>query len=232
MKLKIANTSSTKTCSMKNQKAHLVSTPISTLKNSYSYQNTPKLLNCDFLRFIKGGRLLSGEESTEISIEEPAVIKKEKIIRRFTTHAMQEEMRSFTFGEILEPRIQKQKRFSSNLISTAKYNLLTFLPLNLFQQVIKYANLYFFFFAALQMIKEISNSNGQPTLLLPLGFVILVSMVKDFLEDFKRQRSDKQENCNTVLVADMQTKQFIPKCWKDLKVGQTVKVRFLTLKKM
>jgi len=37
------------------------------------------------------------------------------------------------------------------------------------------------------MVPEISITGGQPTQLLPLGFVILVSMVKDFFEDWKRR---------------------------------------------
>lgn len=39
----------------------------------------------------------------------------------------------------------------------------------------------------LQMIPDISNSFGKPTIALPLGFVIFVSMIKDFLEDWKRK---------------------------------------------
>jgi len=40
------------------------------------------------------------------------------------------------------------------------------------------------------MIKPISISGGVPTNAPPLIFVILVSMVKDFLEDRVRQKSD------------------------------------------
>jgi hypothetical protein len=38
----------------------------------------------------------------------------------------------------------------------------------------------------MQMIKDISISAGQPVMLLPLSFVIIVSMIKDIFEDWKR----------------------------------------------
>ena len=36
----------------------------------------------------------------------------------------------------------------------------------------------------------------------PLGFVLLVSMVKDIFEDLKRHQSDNEENNMKVLVGD------------------------------
>ena len=45
-----------------------------------------------------------------------------------------------------------------------------------------------------QMIPQITISGGKPTILMPLGFVVLVSMVKDIIEDIKRHSSDNREN--------------------------------------
>jgi len=39
-------------------------------------------------------------------------------------------------------------------------------------------------------------------MLLPLSFVVLVSMIKDIFEDLKRHQSDKLENNRKVLVGD------------------------------
>lgn len=46
---------------------------------------------------------------------------------------------------------EKHKKFKNNKISTAKYNILTFLPKNLFQQFTKMANAYFLLLAFLEV---------------------------------------------------------------------------------
>ena len=62
-------------------------------------------------------------------------------------------------------------------------------------------------------------------MLLPLVLVILASMVKDAFEDWKRHQNDKKENeeMNTE-VYDAITGDFVPKMWKQVLVGQVVKV--------
>lgn len=50
----------------------------------------------------------------------------------------------------------------------------------------------------MQVIPQISNTDGIPTLMLPLGFVVLLSMVKDIYEDIKRHQSDNAENNSKV----------------------------------
>ena len=52
----------------------------------------------------------------------------------------------------------------------------------------------------MQLIPTISDTGGIPTLALPLGFVVLLSMVKDIYEDLKRHQSDKTENNTKVSV--------------------------------
>lgn len=61
-------------------------------------------------------------------------------------------------------------------------------------------------------------------MLLPLGFVVFVSMIKDIFEDKKRHDSDNIENSRKVLVGNPDTIGFEPKLWKDLHVGMIVKV--------
>ena len=83
---------------------------------------------------------------------------------------------------------------NENEINTSKYNIYSFLPLNLFHQFSKVANLYFLILTLLQMVKPISITNGIPTIALSLAFVISVSMLKDFIEEIKSWKSDKEEN--------------------------------------
>jgi len=81
-------------------------------------------------------------------------------------------------------------RFKFNKIITSKYTKYTFLPKNLFEQFSKMANVYFLFILVLQVIPPISISGGQPTIILPLLFVIAVSALKDMSEDYSRHKSD------------------------------------------
>jgi hypothetical protein len=61
------------------------------------------------------------------------------------------------------------------------------------------ANLYFLAIMFMQMIEVISISNGQPAMLPPLTFVVVLSMIKDAYEDYKRHKEDKRENSEKVL---------------------------------
>jgi len=45
-----------------------------------------------------------------------------------------------------------------------------------------------------QMIPAISSSEGIPYVYLPLSFIIVVTAIKDIVEDIKRHRSDAKEN--------------------------------------
>lgn len=46
----------------------------------------------------------------------------------------------------------------------------------------------------MQTIELISITGGKPATALPLAGVVLVSMLKDAFEDYKRYDSDKKEN--------------------------------------
>jgi hypothetical protein len=56
-------------------------------------------------------------------------------------------------------------------------------------------------------------------MLLPLGFVVVVSMIKDIIEDVKRHKSDNIENNRKVTVLNPDTGVFEVKQWKDIHVG-------------
>mmetsp|Transcript_48314 Transcript_48314/g.35499 ORF Transcript_48314/g.35499 Transcript_48314/m.35499 type:complete len:160 (+) Transcript_48314:278-757(+) len=87
------------------------------------------------------------------------------------------------------------------------------------------ANVYFLFIMFLQIIPPISISGGQPAILMPLAFVIVVSAVKDLFEDVQRHKSDALENNRQVLVGDFSTDgTFMKKQWRDVHVGSLVKI--------
>lgn len=53
------------------------------------------------------------------------------------------------------------------------------------------------------MIPIISITDGYPAQLMPLIVVVVLSMIKDIFEDYKRHKSDNQENMKKTLVYDM-----------------------------
>jgi len=59
----------------------------------------------------------------------------------------------------------------------------------------------------------------------PLAFVVLLSMIKDAYEDYKRHQEDKGENNATTEVYSKQAEDFVQAAWKDIKVGDVVRVR-------
>ncbi len=79
----------------------------------------------------------------------------------------------------------------TNKIVTCKYNLLTFLPLNILEQFSKVANIYFLVIGLLSMIDEITMSDGQPLIFVPLTSIVLVTAFKDLFEDLARRKADK-----------------------------------------
>ena len=94
---------------------------------------------------------------------------------------------------------------------TSKYSILTFVPYNLFEQFTKkLANLYFLVIMGMQMITVISISNGQPAMAPPLIFVVVLSMIKDAYEDYKRHKEDHGENNAMTDVYRKETQKFEP----------------------
>ena len=84
------------------------------------------------------------------------------------------------------------------MVQTSKYNVVSFFPLNLFQQLSKAANLYFLTVTLLQIVPLITITFGQPTTLTGLVPVIMISMAKDLIEDLKRRKEDKVENTRKI----------------------------------
>ena len=111
----------------------------------------------------------------------------------------------------------------NNRIQTSKYNFITFVPKNLIEQFSKAANLYFLIIGGLQLIKEISTSDGTPVTWAPLFVIILISALKDLFEDMKRHRSDNEENTRKTLI--LRNDRFQTGKWEDIRVGDIVKIR-------
>uniref|UniRef100_A0A6I8NNU4 Phospholipid-transporting ATPase n=1 Tax=Ornithorhynchus anatinus TaxID=9258 RepID=A0A6I8NNU4_ORNAN len=82
---------------------------------------------------------------------------------------------------------QEESRAVSELESfTSKYNIITFLPLNLFEQFQRLANAYFLVLLVLQFIPQISSLVWYTTVI-PLVLVLSISGVKDAIDDLVRK---------------------------------------------
>lgn len=112
-------------------------------------------------------------------------------------------------------------KFVSNHVSTAKYNIITFVPKFLFEQFSKYANLFFLFTAVLQQIPNVSPTNRFTTIV-PLAIVLLVSAIKELVEDYKRRMSDRGLNYSKTQV--LKGSSFHETKWVDVAVGDVVRV--------
>ncbi|KAM4723867.1 phospholipid-transporting ATPase VD isoform 1-T2 [Anableps anableps] len=115
------------------------------------------------------------------------------------------------------------KKYKGNAIRTTKYSLLTFIPMNLFQQFHRAANLYFLFLALLNWVPVVEAFEKEITMI-PLLVVLTVIAIKDALEDYRRYLFDKKVNNNLVRVFCGKQKSYIDRCWKDVRVGDFVRL--------
>ncbi|XP_063355735.1 probable phospholipid-transporting ATPase VD isoform X2 [Pelmatolapia mariae] len=113
------------------------------------------------------------------------------------------------------------RNYKSNAISTTKYTLLTFIPMNLFEQFHRAANLYFLFLTLLNWVPVVEAFQKEITMI-PLLVVLIIIAIKDALEDFRRYLFDKKVNNNVVRVFCGTQKSYVDQCWKNVQVGDFV----------
>ncbi|KAI8331922.1 hypothetical protein BC941DRAFT_359902 [Chlamydoabsidia padenii] len=113
-------------------------------------------------------------------------------------------------------------QFLHNRVSTAKYNIISFLPKFLYVEFSKSANLFFLFISGIQQIPNISPTSRWTTLV-PLVIVLLITAIKEILEDYGVHKSDHELNGRKCKIYNGQD-QFIENKWRDVKVGDICRV--------
>ncbi|KAJ6664063.1 hypothetical protein lerEdw1_008278 [Lerista edwardsae] len=111
--------------------------------------------------------------------------------------------------------------YANNRIRTSKYSILTFLPINLFEQFKRAANAYFLFLLILQLIPEISSLSWFTTIV-PLVLVLTVTAVKDATDDYFRHQNDDQVNnrqAKVLLDGELQNEK-----WMNVRAGDVIKL--------
>ncbi|XP_050803362.1 phospholipid-transporting ATPase IA isoform X2 [Gopherus flavomarginatus] len=133
-----------------------------------------------------------------------------------TSLADQEEVRTVFINQ---PQLTK---FCNNHVSTAKYNIITFLPRFLYSQFRRAANAFFLFIALLQQIPDVSPT-GRYTTLVPLLFILAVAAVKEIIEDLKRHKADNAVNKKQTQVLRNGAWEIVH--WEKVDVGDIVVIK-------
>ena len=112
--------------------------------------------------------------------------------------------------------------FKNNKINTRKYNWITFIPHALLLQFARPANIYFLISAILQCIPQISPLFPL-TAVIPIIFVLSVSLIREAIEDCSRAELDKQQNNEPTMV--YHNNNWIDTISGNLQIGELVLVK-------
>ena len=114
-----------------------------------------------------------------------------------------------------------KQSFPSNRMEHTKYNILTFIPLVLFNQFKYFFNLFFLVVALTQFYPPL-QVGFQFTYIAPLVFVLVVTMIKEASDDISRYRRDSEANSQLYTRLDPHGNQPIKA--EDIKVGDLLEI--------
>lgn len=126
-----------------------------------------------------------------------------------------------TLPENIPGKHHPHRGYACNRIRTTKYTILSFIPKNLFEQFHRIANLYFIGIVLLNWVPKI-NAFGKEIAIIPVMFVLGVTAIKDWFEDFRRYKSDKRINNLTCRVYNRKEGRYVKTLWKNVHVGDLV----------
>jgi len=136
-------------------------------------------------------------------------------------------IREIPFVELQSPG----SKFPSNTVCTSKYTVITFVPINLYEQFNKAANVYFLFISAVLFIGE-QTFNGKSlykesikaySTFLTLAVMMAASAVMAAIDDFKRHKSDAQMNAQPA--SKVSGSDVVKTTWHEVKVGEILIIR-------
>lgn len=113
------------------------------------------------------------------------------------------------------------RNYPGNYVKSTKYTIASFLPKSLFEQFRRVANFYFLVSGILAFTPLAPYS--AVSAIIPLIIVIGATMVKEGIEDLRRQQQDMEVNNRKVKV-HRGDGLFQDTEWKNLRVGDIVKV--------
>ncbi|KAI5803993.1 P-type ATPase-like protein [Peziza echinospora] len=93
----------------------------------------------------------------------------------------------------LAPGAIKASKYPSNIVSNHKFTPFTFLPLTLYHEFSFFFNLYFLLVALSQIIPPL-RIGYLSSYIVPLIFVLMITLGKEALDDLARRRRDSEAN--------------------------------------
>lgn len=126
----------------------------------------------------------------------------------------------------ISPRNQAHRSYVSNAVSNAKYNPVTFIPVILYEQFKFFFNLYFLLVALSQIVPQL-RIGFLSSYIVPLAFVLTVTMMKEASDDIARRRRDLEQNNELFEVLSRVTtvgQDVSLVALKNLKVGDLVRL--------
>ena len=140
----------------------------------------------------------------------------EKQSKLETKEHKKEEFFEFYINDNNRNKVYKLK---DNTISTTKYNIFTFIPKGLLYQFSRASNVYFLFTAIIQSIPVISPLTSL-TAIIPLIFVLGISMIREAIEDLVRNNYDNLNNEEEVIV--FRNRRFVKAMSETLQHGEII----------
>ncbi|XP_041929977.1 phospholipid-transporting ATPase VB isoform X1 [Alosa sapidissima] len=125
--------------------------------------------------------------------------------------------------EDLKKKEQPNRQYKGNAVKTTKYTLWSFVPKNLYEQFHRVANIYFVGLAVLNFVPVV-NAFQPEVALIPICVILALTAIKDGWEDFRRYQTDQKLNNLPCSVYSRREMGFMERRWKDMRVGDFVKV--------
>lgn len=115
-----------------------------------------------------------------------------------------------------------QENYPKNIIVSSRYTIINFFPKSLLEQFRRLANVYFLVIGLIALVGYYTNDYEtavQPAGILgPVMIVVLISVIKDGVEDVKRHRADHAINTRSTRRTDA-TGRIEQVEWQDIKTG-------------
>ena len=111
-----------------------------------------------------------------------------------------------------------------NAISTRKYSWFSFLPVSLLFQFRSISNAYFLLTAGIMLIPDVSPINPFSAIA-PLCFVLIVSEIREFVEEYQKYTRDVETNSTVVkrlVKNETGSIDLMPVSWESLHPGDLV----------
>ncbi|PWN48183.1 putative NEO1-P-type ATPase [Violaceomyces palustris] len=102
---------------------------------------------------------------------------------------VQDRSRTITFADSDKTR----SRYPANVVRNQKYNIISFLPVVLYEQFKFFFNLYFLLVALSQFVPAL-KIGFIATYVAPLAFVLFVTIGKEAVDDYARYKRDVESN--------------------------------------